>query len=87
MVGRVVWLVALALTLASVVCIGVMFAGGAGILLDGLRGGNLPFESVVSRIRAGRAWGIAGITLFVSALVLLWFRPETPGPPRGGEAS
>jgi hypothetical protein len=76
MVHRIGWWVALALTLSSFVCFGVMFAQGGGVLIGSLRDDRLPFESAASRISEGRAWGITGIALFVSALVLLWFRPD-----------
>jgi hypothetical protein len=76
MLGRIWWWVALALTLTSFLCIGVMFARAGGILLDLWRDGAVPFASVVDRIREGRAWGIAGMVLFGSALVLLWVLPH-----------
>jgi hypothetical protein len=53
-----------------------MFARGAAILALLLRGERVLFDVLFDKIAQGRAWGIAGICLFVVACLLLWLTPD-----------
>lgn len=81
--AQAVRLIALLLVLGAVLCVGVMFASGLGIMWDLWRAGDLQFAAMVARIRELRAWGYAGIGLFVVAFVLLWMTPGSRGSDTG----
>ena len=85
--ARILRLIALSLVLGATVCVGVMFVGGLGILLDMWRGGDLHFDAAAVRIGELRAWGLIGIGLFLLALVLLWVTPGLRGKNRFEEGA